>query len=87
MDFSFETDEETREICSQIIREMTEECHITPQEALGRMNRLWRAQRIIGDYTLHAETPGFLACLIYYENWKECTLTGSFKELRIRPYP
>jgi hypothetical protein len=74
--FAFKTCAETLEFCELIVNEMSRHFGITPEEAIGRVNRQWRGQNLTNpqDIIFH-EDEDFWARDIYFEHnsewWKD----------------
>jgi hypothetical protein len=66
MDFDFLTDGRSRIFCETIAREMCVRFGVSKEEALGRINRAWAGQSIVGDDIVYHEDEVFWACDIYY---------------------
>ena len=84
--FSFKTSAESEAYCREIISEMVRLFGITPEEAIGRMNRLWHGQDLSGEYDeIFRDYPETLAKDIYYGHgiWWQTPPN----ELKPRPYP
>ena len=81
----FETDSRGLSFCEEIARIMMREFTIPYPEAVGRINRHWRGQSIIGDDIVYHEDGFFWANDIYYGGdsswWRK--LPG----LKPLPYP
>ena len=71
--FTFKTDSESAQYCEGILAEMTALFSISADEALGRMNRTWDGQEILGDDDpIYHEDEEYWANTIYYgkdSNW------------------
>lgn len=73
MNFLFETDADTQIFCEEIAREMVRRFNISAIEAVGRINKHWTGQALLGknDVVFH-ETEEYWAQQIYFEpfpNW------------------
>ncbi len=65
--FIFETDAETYAYCEQIVAEMMQLFGIAEAEALGRVNRHWRGQSLVGAQDdLGHDLPEWWAKGIYF---------------------
>ncbi len=65
--FLFETDQQSEEFCLRIAQEMMMLFGITELEAIGRINRQWQGQKIVGpDLMIYHEDEEFWAKTIYY---------------------
>lgn len=74
--FTFRTDEQSRDSCELIIREMVDRFGIVREEALERVNRMWGGLEIIGEEGLvYHEDEVFWAVTIFYGKdsgwWKD----------------
>ncbi len=71
--FNFKTDQEGREYCEEILKQMIVLFSIEESEALARMNRSWEGQDILGDDDpIYHEGEEYWAKTIYYgkdSNW------------------
>ncbi|MGE0131418.1 MAG: hypothetical protein AB7U82_25330 [Blastocatellales bacterium] len=65
--FSFETDRQAEEFCTEIAKMMVKLFGITEIEAVGRINRQWQGQKIVGpNRMIYHEDTEFWAKTIYY---------------------
>jgi hypothetical protein len=84
--FEFETDKQSEEFCSLIIRRMVSLFGITPDEARGRINRDWRGLKIIGpNDVIYHEDDEYWAKTIYFGKGSNWWLNPS--NLKPRAYP
>ena len=67
MTFEFEVlTEEARAFCEEVLEELTRTYGLSRTEALQRMNKLWRGQRVGGpDELVYHELPEYWAQTIY----------------------
>ncbi len=66
-EFTFKTDEQSRDYCELILQEMVQLFGISEEEALVRMNRTWRGLEFLGDNDLiYHEDEEYWANNIYY---------------------
>ncbi|BCU78294.1 hypothetical protein [Luteolibacter sp. LG18] len=86
MDYTFETDEMSKAFCDRIAEQMVALFGIDAEEAVGRMNRLWKGQSFVGpDDLIYHEDEVFWANLVYFggdSNWWE-----NPPDLKPLPYP
>jgi hypothetical protein len=65
--FDFKTDSESQVFCESIVNKMVEMFNINIEEAVGRVNRAWRGQELIGpDRMIYHEDEEYWANTIYY---------------------
>jgi hypothetical protein len=85
-EFDFQADVETLPLIYLIVETMMERFSIRRDEAIGRMNRLWRGQEIIGaeDLIFH-EDEEYWANTIYYG--KDSMWWQNPPKLQPLPYP
>lgn len=66
MIFDFKTDTEGKAFCTDIVLQMQAIFSIDEQDALGRINQVWKNQDILGEYSLvYHETAKYWAEEIY----------------------
>lgn len=84
--FEFKTDDQSEKFCCDVIEEMVVLFSISKQEALGRMNRLWKGLEFLGSEDLiYHEDETYWAMTIYYgkgSNW-----WANPVDLKPLPYP
>jgi hypothetical protein len=61
----FETDRQSAEFCELIASRMTALFGISSEEAIGRINRDWRGQKIVGNDIIYHEDEDYWAKTIY----------------------
>jgi len=66
--FTIVTDEQSRKYLLRIAEEMVNFFGITEEEAIGRINRYWDNQEIMGDDLIYHELPSYWAKTIYSGN-------------------
>ena len=84
--FDFKTDKQSAAHCDDVVQALRKLFSISEEEALGRVNRHWRGQKIVGNEDMiYHESPEDLARFIYYEPgapwWK------GEEGLNPRPFP
>jgi hypothetical protein len=83
--FTFKVDSEGQRYCEEIVDDMMSLFSISRQEAVGRVNRHWVGQAIIGLDIIYHEDTEYWAKTIYYEEntawWKPGVA------LKARPFP
>jgi hypothetical protein len=89
-EFTFMTDVESAAFCRQIVQHMIRLFHISEEEALGRVNRHFKGQSIVGsDRMIYHQDEEYWAKAVYYTNdamwWSEHWLAEH--ELKPKPYP
>ena len=86
LQFEFETDDKSRTFIEDIVKEMMDLFSITRDEAVGRMNRLWRGQSFGGpEEVIFHEDEEYWAKTIYYG--KESLWWKNPPDLKPLPYP
>jgi hypothetical protein len=85
MNFNFETDDESQKFCNAIAEKMSSLFGISIDEAVGRVNREWEGNSIIGDDIIYHETEEYWANNIFYGKDSDWWL--SRKNLKPRSYP
>ncbi|MEO8068888.1 MAG: hypothetical protein ABI599_14420 [Flavobacteriales bacterium] len=66
-EYQFTTDEESRAFCDEVVEIMKQTFGIADEEAVGRMNRLWKGGSFLGpEDMLYHEEPDYWAHNIYY---------------------
>lgn len=84
--FEFETDDESLGFCNTIILEMVKLFAIGESEAVGRVNRFWKGQKIVGeDDLVYHEEENYWANTIYYG--KDSYWWTNPPDLKPLPYP
>lgn len=61
-------DERAKQFCLKIAKEMTRTFGISMSEAVGRINKEWKTQKIFGDSLVYHRVSEEWAKVIYYEN-------------------
>ncbi len=64
--FLFVTDKNSEEFCLLIAHKMVELFGISKEEAIGRINRDWKGQEIVGMDVIYHEDEEYWAKEIYY---------------------
>lgn len=86
--FSFETNEESQQLCLEIAQCMVNMFHIDSKEAIGRINKKWSRHDFLDDNDIrYHETPEDWAYIIYYghdSRWWERKGDPNLKPL---PFP
>ena len=84
--FSFVTDTKSEVYCLKIVAELIRQFGITQEEAIGRVNRSFAGQSLLGpdDWVYH-ETTKNQAQFIYYKPGVHWWLEGA--DLTPSPYP
>jgi hypothetical protein len=85
MKFRFETDERAQEFCEAIANQMINLFGISIHEAIGRINREWHNNPIIGDDIIYHETEEYWAKNIYFGKASEWWLSPP--GLMPKPFP
>lgn len=75
MKFKFETDAKSQAFCESIAHEMVRLFGISSDEAVGRINKEWRNQSIVGDDIIYHETEDYWAKNIYFGKSSEWWLS------------
>lgn len=84
--FFFRTDAQAEAFFQKIVERMNQLFHIPIAEAVGRINRQFLGQEIIGNNDLiYHETEEYWAKTIYYEEDSYWWMEGS--QPRPKPYP
>jgi len=84
--FQFKADAEAKAYCERIAQEMVRLFGIPEAEAVGRINRQWKGQKLGGEgEVLYGGDPPFWAKTIYYESG--CMWWREGEKLRPKPYP
>lgn len=85
----FEVDEEGREFCLNVASEMVKTFGIPMSEAVGRINKHWQGQKIIGTDIVYHRLEEEWAKIIYYEDgtwwWIEKWMAENTP--KAKPYP
>lgn len=85
MKFKFPTDAESQNFCECIAREMASLFCISEDEAIGRMNKHWAGQSIVGQDIVYHEDKTYWAKRIYYEGDAKWWIPGAV--LKPKPFP
>ena len=89
IEFDFVTDEQAKAHYLEIVEEMINLFGISQEEAVGRINRAFAGERLVGSYEeiwwFYHEVPADEAKFIYYEPGTYWWIEGS--PLIPRPYP
>jgi len=84
--YAFKTDAKSKKFCDDIVEEMVKAFSISEDEAIGRMNRLWKNIEIIGDDDpVYHEDEEYWARTIYYGKDSDWWLNPP--GLKPQPYP
>ena len=66
-DITVSGDERAKIFCLEIMDKMVELFGIPPTEAIGRINRHWKGQKLYGPQMIYQRDAQFWANTIYYE--------------------
>ncbi|ASA54568.1 hypothetical protein [Vibrio gazogenes] len=84
--FEFKTDSESAAYCEEILGKMIELFAIDSEEAIGRMNKYWHNQIIVGeDDPIYHEDEEYWAKTIFYG--KDSFWWMNPPDLKPLPYP
>lgn len=65
--WSFTTDAKSHDFCRRIVAEMVRLFGVSEEEAVGRINRGWRGQSLLGEFDLiYHELPEYWAHVMYF---------------------
>lgn len=84
--FEFITDDQSEEFCNEIAEKMIELFGISKDEAIGRINSLWRGLEIVGLDLIYHEDEEYWAKTIYYGHNSCWWLKEGKEELKPVPY-
>ena len=91
--WAFATDAESDAFCQEIVARIVRLFGISVEEAIGRINRLWRGIPFLGEDIIYHETPDYWAHVMYYGKASSWWITGEERQRRgldtliPQPYP
>lgn len=65
-EYEFEVDSDGGRFCEEIVEVMVNHFGITRDEAVERINRHWRGQKILGEDVIYHEDAEYWAKTIFY---------------------
>jgi hypothetical protein len=91
--WTFKTDDRSSAFCWEIVGESRRLFDLSAEEAIGRLNRHWKGQEIVGEDIVYHELPAYWAHVIYYGKDSFWWITGEKREkmnlgaVKPKPYP